>query len=153
VIGCPFPGEPGGKSRAVRFVRVHSGRDGHLLYAVEKPEELRGYGYALAGAGDVNRDGVPDFAVAQHDSFTGNVWILSGRNGATLVTAREPQMSAEFPVPGYAIDSGADVNGDGFADVLVARYSPYCMGHPYQGAYVVSGKDGRVLHQYMRSAP
>jgi len=44
-------------------VRVFSGRDGALLYTCEPPHDTTPFGAALAGVGDVNADGFPDWAV------------------------------------------------------------------------------------------
>jgi hypothetical protein len=76
----------------------------------------------LRYAGDVDGDGYPDVIVADNGSFDGLVW-LPLRGGLDA--------SAEVPldVAGRAVTSGsiagpADVDGDGYSDVVLIAASP-----------------------------
>src|SRR5688572_8299029 len=70
-------GQPTGSGR----VYVYSGRSGKLLwqYTGEPGENV---GIGLEGAGDVNRDGVPDVVAGAPGS--GRAFVLSGVNGTVL---------------------------------------------------------------------
>lgn len=105
------------------------------------PDGAEGYfGYAVAGAGDVNGDGFGDVVVGAHlvDNDTGRAYVyLGGPAGLKRSTVlRGPDGANGFF--GYAVAGVGDLNGDGFADVLVA-------------APVVDKNDGRV-YAYLGSA-
>lgn len=83
-------------------------------------------GSSVAGAGDVNKDGVADFVVGS-PLYTGGqtnegrallfLGVKSGSISTTPAWNFEPdQAGAEF---GRAIASAGDIDGDGFADVVV----------------------------------
>ena len=83
------------------------------------------FGWSVAGAGDLNGDGYADVAVGA-DLFTGSqvqegrVFVYHGSAGglATMPTwtAQGEQEGAQF---GSTVAFGGDVNGDGYADLLV----------------------------------
>lgn len=82
-------------------------------------------GSALAGAGDVNGDGYSDLIVGAYDHDAGQVdegraYIYRGGAGAfsttPLAVLESNQINAGF---GSAVAGAGDVNGDGYADVLV----------------------------------
>jgi hypothetical protein len=90
---------------------------------------LSRYGTAVASAGDVNGDGLTDIIVGAPNSqgltgrahlVFGNASWVSGPPPMTLVAVRLPSptlMGASMF--GAAVSSAGDVNGDGFADVIV----------------------------------
>jgi FG-GAP-like repeat/FG-GAP repeat len=94
------------------------------------------FGASVAGAGDVNGDGYADIVVGanRYDSghsdegavfvFLGSATgIVSGSVGSAATTLQGDQASAEF---GISTAGAGDVNGDGFADVIVGadQYTP-----------------------------
>ncbi len=88
-------------------------------------QDYSAYGHALAGLGDVNGDGFADLAVgaAAFDApelTEGRVFVYCG--SATGLSA-EPCWTAESNLAGAgfgrAVGAAGDVNGDGFADLLV----------------------------------
>jgi hypothetical protein len=83
------------------------------------------FGYSVSTAGDVNGDGYADVIVgADHDendqTDEGMVYVYhgspAGLNATADWTAEGNQSSSLF---GYSVSTAGDVNGDGYADVIV----------------------------------
>ncbi|MBC7772818.1 MAG: FG-GAP repeat protein, partial [Pyrinomonadaceae bacterium] len=118
--------------------------------------EAVGFGTSVMGLGDIDSDGVPDFAISAPgpspaEGFTsgpaGRLYIYSGATAALLRTLTDGMW--EF---GSAISDLGDVNSDGIRDLLVG--SPQ-FDLPGEGglaksgrAYIYSGADGAVLHTF-----
>ena len=125
--------------------------DGTNGFSIDGDTFPDGFGFSVSNAGDVNGDGFDDFIVgaprgdAPNPNYSGDAYVifgssggfnssldldgLDGMNGFRL-TGDESGDQA-----GYAVSGGGDVNGDGFADVVVGtRYAPVGV------AYVVFGK-------------
>jgi hypothetical protein len=91
----------------------------------------------VSAAGDVNRDGIPDFVVGAPGGpqRPGYARVFSGKSSNYLWTFR-----GAFEQLGNAVSDMGDWNGDGYDDVLVA--SPTATRF---GVYVLSGLHGKVL--------
>jgi hypothetical protein len=100
------------------------------------------FGYAVAGAGDINGDGYADVIVGApwysgENALSGAVYVFYGSE--TGLSA-EPdwifvgeQANAQV---GYAVSAAGDINGDGYADILVG--APYATSdQPKSGAVLV----------------
>jgi hypothetical protein len=84
------------------------------------------YGMALAAVGDINGDGFGDLVIGARDwdgtaNNEGRIYVVMGSAGHLLGTAGVPldptnQADAFF---GASVAGAGDVNGDGFADVIV----------------------------------
>jgi hypothetical protein len=151
------PGGPYQGGRAYLF----SGRDGGLLLELVSPhEEIWGeFGTSgVSAAGDVDLDGFADVIVGAGredpgtcDGCGGRAYIFSGRNGSVIFELASPN-------EGYSSGGGfggsvaglGDVNGDGFADVIVGAsgedpgLSPEDAGR----AHVFSGQDGSPIFEF-----
>ena len=117
--------------------RVLSGADGAVLYTFNGDSANEWFGHSVAGAGDVDGDGHADLIFGAPDG--GRVEIYSGANGALLYDLSGAFAGSQF---GYSVDSAGDVNGDGFADVIIGAISSS------GSATVFSGVDGSVLYTF-----
>jgi hypothetical protein len=86
------------------------------------------FGSALAALGDLDGDGLPDFAVGARKSDeagedAGAVYVYRGRRGGPLpepaTVLRGPGSGALF---GAALAGAGDLDGDGFPDLLVGAF-------------------------------
>lgn len=112
------------------------------------------FGSTFSAAGDINRDGVTDIAVADRSAMvdgqisSGSVYIVSGADGALLRTY--VGVAARSQYFGLSLAS-LDADGDGVGDLAVG--SPGRAGTDgVQGAggvTVYSGSDGSVLIDVM----
>lgn len=105
-------------------VRVFSGADASVLHVVRGDASYR-VGRSVAGVGDIDGDGVVDFATDFSEATMANpvlpdvVRIFSGANGSVIFEvpsvfgiARESQEVAGL----------GDLNGDGFPEIAVSSY-------------------------------
>ena len=96
-----------------------------------EPDSARSFGYSVAGAGDVNGDGYADVIVGAHELRRG-----PDRRGRRLRVPRQRRRASPSGNPataatrsssrtrpsaqlGYSVAGAGDVNGDGYADVIV----------------------------------
>ncbi|MEM9380488.1 MAG: hypothetical protein AAGB93_11115 [Planctomycetota bacterium] len=118
---------------------------------------------AIASAGDVDGDGVPDVHVAGRLSGTvdgqpfqgvetaGSIWTLSGADGSVLRRhdLTGPAGGTEWLEPGYVkvfgrdLANAGDLDGDGVPDLVA---SGFVEGHAFSALVDVrSGRTGEVL--------
>jgi hypothetical protein len=100
------------------------------------------FGHSVATAGDLNGDGYSDVVVGAYGyaSNRGKVYVYHGGPGGLSTTPSWTE-EGEFTgdLYGYAVATAGDVNGDGYADVIVGQH-----GYPGGGAASVyhGGPDG-----------
>ncbi|MDP3277758.1 MAG: FG-GAP-like repeat-containing protein [Deltaproteobacteria bacterium] len=88
-----------------------------------------GFGGSVASVGDVNGDGFADLVVGAYraspggQSQAGTASVFAGSaTGITSTPAIVLQGVAAFDSFGFSVASAGDVNGDGFADLVVGAY-------------------------------
>ena len=101
--------------------RLFSGATGTPIYVFTGPNgQSAGTGRAVARAGDVNGDDVPDFLIgARYYDDVGATFLYSGATGGVLARF-DGEPTGSLPLMGYSIDGGGDIDGDGLADILSA---------------------------------
>jgi len=124
-------------------------KDGHIEYVAQRygsePGEF--FGISTGRAGDVNGDGYDDLIAGAplHDgTFTdgGAAYIYFGSESGIPTTPQWTTLGeAETAWYGYSTSGAGDVNGDGFADVLVGSVA-YTNTLTWQGkAYLYFGSE------------
>ncbi|MBN2550499.1 MAG: FG-GAP repeat protein [Anaerolineales bacterium] len=101
-----------------------------------------GYGSSTATAGDTNGDGFSDVIIGAFgytSSYTqeGCAFVyLGGPDNLSISADWSRQAAAEAESFGYSVASAGDVNGDGYADIIIGSPS-YDGGYEEQGAIYV----------------
>lgn len=90
------------------------------------------YGYAVCGLGDINGNGVKDFAVGDvfgqntcsGIAYTGKTFIYDGSTGLPIISEIIGEVTA-FPYDyfGGTIDALGDIDGDGYNDFMIGSYN------------------------------
>ncbi len=127
IVGSPYDDTNGDTSGSTR---VFSGFDGSVLYTFNGDSAGDGFGWAVSGAGDINKDGFADFIVGadaadNNDENSGSVFVFvsmapatpcpADANGDNIVNFADLNaVLADFGQSGE--DLAGDINGDGAAD-------------------------------------
>ena len=113
-------------------------------------------GWSVSSAGDFNGDGFADFIVGAKGNDGGGInagaaYVIYGKasgfgglidlTGLTSANGFKIQGGAAYDYAGFSVSSAGDVNGDGFADLIVGAYGNVDGGGNFAGAaYVIFGR-------------
>lgn len=123
---------------------LYSGADGTVLYTYVGPVNNAQFGHSLCGLGDINGDGVDDFAISAYRASSnfpqsGSVYVYSGASGLELYRF---DGAASFMSLGSAVSSVGDLDGDGLQDIMACSE----IGDLGTGSiYIWSGATGTLL--------
>jgi len=149
LVGAPLA--PAGWQRKAGSVSLYSGGTGAVLARLEGGDQWQ-FGSSVAGAGDLDGDGVRDFLVAApfHETSPGRVGTVQAYSGRTYEQLWVSVPPLNRPGVGNAhrcIAAVADQDGDGTVDVLVGKAVSF-FGTAYSGGLaVLSGRTGTVLRE------
>jgi hypothetical protein len=144
IVGAPHEvvaGLPTGR------VRVFSGLTGAVLLTLQGDHPHDEFGFAIAGAGDIDADGAADELVgARFDDASGvnsgSARVFSGADGSVLL---ELQGAEAHDLFGTSVGGAGDVDADGTPDLLVGAPNDHCFGSSCGAVYVFSGVEGELL--------
>ena len=106
-------------------------------------------GYAVSSIGDVNNDGIDDFAIGVRGD--NKLYVVFGGASNSFFDINASQLTRGFTITstagnlGYSVSGLGDVNGDGVDDFIVS--APFTdtdgsgQGNSQGAAYVIFGKD------------
>ena len=110
-------GAPQAASGGSGYARIYSGFDGTVIRTHAGAASGARTGLGLASLGDLDGDGVPDYAVGSPGEGAGGlVRVHSGADGSLLRTHAAPAAGDAF---GFALGGGTDLDRDGVAELVV----------------------------------
>ena len=148
-------GQSGGFSASINLGDIAGGTGGFVINGQTGADTS---GRSVSAAGDVNADGIDDLIIGALAAYTdgiidtGNSYVVFGHTGGfTTVNLSDIDAgtggfsihgAAESDLSGVSVAAAGDINGDGFADLIVGAYQADPLGRIAAGAsYVVLGRD------------
>ncbi|MCB0185772.1 MAG: FG-GAP repeat protein, partial [Caldilineaceae bacterium] len=108
------------------------------------------FGLRAASVGDLNNDGYADLGVSawSYQIQTGKAYVFRGSANGLTGDSTAPAWSNvgenKYDGYGYSITSAGDVNGDGFADLLIGAFG---VNDQTGKAYVYHSAPGLIVHK------
>lgn len=151
LAGSPNESTPTGQLSGRAYAL--SGSDGSTLFTLDGLATGDRFGWNVAGAGDMDGDGVGELIVANLGNATLDpeyVRVYSGATGSLLHHLAKHPGSDGF---GSAIAGLSDVNADGWADIAVGARATDTSALQSGAVFVYSGLDGSLLFRVLGEAP
>lgn len=148
IVGARFR-SPNGFASGSAY--VYSGADFSLLHRFDGDSAGDLFGFSVAGAGDVNADGLDDVIVGAWSdddggASAGSATVFSGADGSVLWRMDGANSGDNL---GFSVAGAGDTNGDGHADWIVGAKGLDAGASNVGAAYVVSGLDGTTLRTFL----
>ncbi len=140
VIGAD--GYSSNRGRAYLYLGSQAGLSATAALTLTGQTASERFGANVAWAGDVNSDGYADFAVGA-PAYTASKGAISVYQGSAFLPSATPQRvltGEEDDRLGAAAATAGDVNGDGYADVIIGA-SGYASGQVRGQAYLFLGSN------------
>jgi hypothetical protein len=153
IVGAPlYDNGQEDEGRATVYHGSATGLSTTSTWTAESNQEDAYFGYSVGTAGDVDSDGCSDIIVGAYSYDNGKV--NEGRayvyHGSATGLSTAPDWTTEgdqdWAYFGWSVGTAGDVNGDGYADVIIgAVYHSH--GEMYEGcAFLYYGNEGDGLH-------
>ncbi len=151
IVGAPSNAVPGRTGR----VRVHSGRSGALLREHVGGAADDGFGISVAGLGDLDGDGMADYAIGawQSDASGADAGSVSVHSGASGVRIRLLHGLAADDRFGICVRGLGDADGDGIDDLAVGAHGHDAGGANAGAVFVFAGSDGALRRTFLGLQP
>jgi hypothetical protein len=130
VVGAPtYDDGQADEGGAFLYLGSANGLAGTPHWSAEGDQDYAWFGNSVASAGDVNGDGYSDVVIGAYayengETDEGRAFLYTGSptglSSTPAWTAESDQTSAYF---GWSVAGAGDVNGDGYADVVVGAYA------------------------------
>ena len=150
MIGAPGKnigvGEGGKTDVGVAY--FFSGADGSLIRTLSDPDSTPDarFGFAIANAGDVDGDGVPDALLGAPGKA--QVFVFSGKTGLLLFTIKSPCGRKIIPLA-TPLPEGKTSMATGS---LICRWLPD-VENSQGGAFIFKGSNGKLLRRLSIPSP
>ncbi len=119
---------------------VISGATGKTIFHAQDKTQKFMIGRGVSSAGDVDKDGIPDFVVS--GSFgKPTMYVFSGKKGKILLKVQQAGQTDAVSGRGFDFDK------DGIPDVVRNALGHRGVGASLGSVMVLSGRDGKVLVQ------
>lgn len=163
-VGAPRAGYPDTVTGYVYVVfgkstpdRVDLGDLGDQGFSIRGAGPEENAGWSVAGAGDVNGDGVPDLVIGSPvASWTqpGKAYVVFGKSSSETIDLEKPLGKRGFrfegksvsDLTGYAVAGPGDLDQDGHGEVMVGAPQLLVDGSAMGGAFVLYGLKQPTLH-------
>ncbi len=125
IVGAPlYDNGQSDEGRAFVYRGTAAGLETTPAWTAESQQVTARFGHAVAGAGDVNRDGYSDVVVGaplydHGQTDEGRVYVYHGSAAGLATIGRTVESNQAQAGFGGAVAPAGDVDGDGFSDLIV----------------------------------